>query len=135
MKKKEDHELLIYNKNFIDAWKNAFNGIKHGITSQVNIRIQIVVGIFMILLGVFFGLSKIEWICLMFSIFLVLLAEMVNTAIEATVDLCTSEYHPKAKIAKDVAAGSVVISVLNAVVLGVFLFGDKIVLFVTNLIR
>ena len=71
----------------------------------------------------------------MFSIFLVLLAEMVNTAIEATVDLCTSEYHPKAKIAKDVAAGSVVISVLNAVVLGIFLFGDKVVLFIINLIR
>ena len=69
MKKKEDHELLIYNKNFLDAWKNAFNGIKHGITSQINIRIQIVVGILMILLGVYFGLSKIDWICLMFSVF------------------------------------------------------------------
>lgn len=52
---------------------------------------------------------------------------MMNTAVEATVDLCTEEYHPKAKIAKDVAAGAVVLTAINALIVFCFLFTDKII--------
>ena len=59
----------------------------------------------MLLLVYFFNLSKAEFYAFLFTIILILFAEMTNTAIETVVDLCTEVYHPKAKIAKDVAAG------------------------------
>ena len=74
----------------------------------------------------FFDLSKVEFICLIFACVLIIFAEMVNTAVETVVDLYTDIYHPKAKIAKDVAAGAVVITALNAVIVAYFLFFDKI---------
>ena len=74
----------------------------------------------------FFNLSKAEFLCFLFTIILILFAEMTNTAIETVVDLCTEVYHPKAKIAKDVAAGGVVVTTINAVIVAYFLFFDKL---------
>lgn len=118
---KEEKEL-IYNKNFLDAWKNAFNGIKHTIKTQINIRIQTIIAIITIIFGIIFKLNNLEWISLFFAIFLVVITEMINTGIEAVVDLYTTKYHPKAKIAKDVGAGAVVLSVINAAFIGYFYF-------------
>lgn len=66
---------------------------------------------------------------------MVIIAEMINTAIETTVDLYTDKYHPKAKLAKDVGAGAVVISAINALVVAYFLFFDRIVAFVCHFIK
>ena len=71
--------------------------------------------------SLFFNLSKLEFICLIFAFVLIIFAEMVNTAIETVVDLYTDLYHPKAKIAKDVAAGAVVIAALNALIITYFI--------------
>ena len=125
MDKKKD--IRLYNKNFIEAWKNAFSGIAHGFKTQRNLKIQLVAGIVVIILGIILKISNAEWAILMLSVFLVLGTEMMNTAVEAVVDLCTEEYHEKAKIAKDVAAGAVVLTALNAVIVSYFLFADKIV--------
>lgn len=125
MDKKKDSRL--YNKNFIEAWENAFSGIAHGFKTQRNLKIQLVAGIVVIILGIILKISNAEWAILMLSVFLVLGTEMMNTAVEAAVDLCTEEYHEKAKIAKDVAAGAVVLTALNAVIVSYFLFADKIV--------
>ena len=125
MDKKKDSRL--YNKNFIEAWKYAFSGIAHGFKTQRNLKIQLVAGIVVIILGIILKISNAEWAILMLSVFLVLGTEMMNTAVEAVVDLCTEEYHEKAKIAKDVAAGAVVLTALNAVIVSYFLFADKIV--------
>ena len=125
MDKKKDSRL--YNKNFIEAWINAFSGIAHGFKTQRNLKIQLVAGIAVIILGIILKISNAEWAILMLSVFLVLGTEMMNTAVEAAVDLCTEEYHEKAKIAKDVAAGAVVLTALNAVIVSYFLFADKIV--------
>lgn len=121
---------LVYNKNFLDAWKNAFNGIKHTITTQINIRIQLIIGIITIILGIVFKLNNLEWISLFSAVFLVIITEMINTGIEAVVDLYTTTFHPKAKIAKDVGAGAVVLAVIHAAFVGYFLFFDKIVEFI-----
>lgn len=118
----ERRKNLVYNKNFGDAWKNAFNGIKHTITTQINIRIQLLIGIVTIILGILFKLNNIEWISLCFAVFLVIITEMINTGIEAVVDLYTTTFHPKAKIAKDVGAGAVVLAVINAAIVGYFIF-------------
>lgn len=123
----KEEKNLVYNKNFWDAWKNAFNGIKHTITTQINIRIQLLIGIVTIILGILFKLNNIEWISLCFAVFLVIITEMINTGIEAVVDLYTTTFHPKAKIAKDVGAGAVVLAVINAAIVGYFLFFDKII--------
>lgn len=125
MNKKKDSRL--YNKNFIEAWKNAFSGIAHGFKTQRNLKIQLVAGIIVTILGLVLKISNTEWAILMLAVFLVLGTEMMNTAVEAAVDLCTEEYNEKAKIAKDVAAGAVVLTAVNAVVVSYFLFSDKII--------
>ena len=61
------------------------------------------------------------------SIFFVIVSEMINTAIEKTVDLVTEEYNEKAKLAKDIAAGGVLISAINSVVIGILVFGKEII--------
>ena len=122
---KED-EKNTSNKNFLDALANALNGIGYAIRTQRNIKIQIVVTAIVIATGIFFQLSTIEFALLIFSCSLVLIAETINTAIEATVNLCTLEYHPIAKIAKDIGAGSVLLASLNAVIIGSILLIEKI---------
>jgi diacylglycerol kinase len=69
-----------------------------------------------------FKISKIEWLILCITITLVLFGEFINTAIETTVDLYTEEKNEKAKIAKDVAAGAVVLTSLNAIIVGIIIF-------------
>lgn len=111
----EDERLR--NKNFIDAWRKAFSGIWYTIKTQRNIKIQLVIALIVVLSMVFFKLNITECIFLTFAIMLVIILEVVNTAIEATVNLCTDKFHPIAKIAKDVAAGAVVLAALNAVII------------------
>ena len=128
MKKKETAtgEEKIKNKNFADAWKNAFNGIIYATTTQGNIKKQLIIAVVVVVISLFFNLSKAEFLCFLFTIILILFAEMCNTAIETVVDLYVDVYHPKAKIAKDVAAGGVVITAINAIIVAYFLFFDKI---------
>ena len=124
--KKEDDEKRTKNKNFLDAWKNAINGIIYATTTQGNVKKQLVIAVIVVIASLFFELSKAEFLIFMFTIILIIFAEMVNTAIETVVDLYTDLYHPKAKIAKDVAAGGVVITAIFAVIVAYFLFFDKI---------
>ncbi len=126
MKQNNEEGKKLHNSNFFDACKNAVNGIIYGTTTQSNVKKQLVIIAFVILVSLFFNLSKVEFICLIFACVLIIFAEMVNTAVETVVDLYTDIYHPKAKIAKDVAAGAVVITALNAVIVAYFLFFDKI---------
>lgn len=112
--------------SFIDAWVNAFNGIIYATTTQGNIRKQLLIAVAVMLISLLFNLTRAEFLCLMFTVILIILAEMFNTAIETVVDLYTDLYHPKAKIAKDVAAGGVVITAVNAMIVAYFLFFDKI---------
>lgn len=114
------------NEGFLDAWKNAINGIIYATTTQGNIKRQLIIAVLVVIISLFFDLSKAEFLIFMFTIVLIIFAEMVNTAIETVVDLYTDLYHPKAKIAKDVAAGGVVITAINAVIVAYFLFFDKI---------
>lgn len=117
---------LLKNNNFIDAWHNAFNGIIYAITTQSNIKKQLIIAVIVMLVSLLFNLTRAEFICLMFTVVLIIIAEMFNTAIETVVDLYTDLYHPKAKIAKDVGAGGVVIAAVNAIIVAYFLFFDKI---------
>lgn len=118
--KKDEHKLK--NDNFIEAWYNAINGIVYTATTQRNFRIQLILAVIVLALSLVYGLGTTEFLCLVFALFFVIFAEMVNTAIETVVDLFVDVYHPKAKIAKDVAAGAVVLSACNALIVGYFIF-------------
>mgnify|MGYP000068607771 FL=1 len=118
--KKDDHKIK--NDNFFEAWGNATNGIIYSATTQRNIRIQLVLAVIVMVLSLFYGLNTAEFLCLLFAVFMVIFAELINTAIETVVDLFVDVYHPKAKISKDVAAGAVVLAACNALVVGYFIF-------------
>lgn len=121
----EDERLK--NKNFIEAWKKAFSGIWYAIKTQRNVKVQLVIAAIVIACCIFFKLNITEWMFLSFATMLVIITEVMNTAIEEAVNLCTDKYHPIAKIAKDVAAGAVVLSALNAVFMAIFIFISKII--------
>lgn len=118
--KKDDHKMK--NDNFFEAWGNATNGIIYSATTQRNIRIQLVLAVIVMVLSLFYGLNTAEFLCLLFAVFMVIFAELINTAIETVVDLFVDVYHPKAKISKDVAAGAGVLAACNALVVGYFIF-------------
>ena len=100
----------------------AFAGIGHLLRTQGNAQIHVVVGSVAIILGFLFNIERGEWLALALTITLVLAAEGVNTAVEAVVDLVTPGFHPLAKIAKDVAAGTVLLTAIGAVVVGLIVF-------------
>lgn len=117
---KEDSRL--YNKNFIQACNNAVNGIVYCATTQTNVKKELILGTIVMILSLFYDFTSAEFLSLTFAVFFVIFAELVNTAIETIVDLVIDVYHPKAKIAKDIGAGAVVLSAVNAVIVAYFLF-------------
>ena len=114
------------NTNLIKTFNYAIDGIIYTLKSQRNMKIHYAIAILVLFLTLFLNLSRIEIIAVFFSISLVILSEMFNTAIEKTVDLVTTEYSPLAKIAKDTAAGAVLISAIASVVIGLIIFVPKI---------
>jgi len=103
------------------AFKYALTGIRHA-AGEPNFRIQLGAGIGALILGVLLHVSSGDWLALILVSLAVLLMEMINTAIEALTDLASSEYTREAAIAKDVAAGAVLLASVGAVVVGVYIF-------------
>ena len=107
----------------------AFEGILTGIRKERNMRIHTAAMILVVFFGTVLGLSATEW-CICLVLFgLVVALELVNTAVEAVVDLVTEERKPLAKIAKDTAAGAVLIAAIMAAVIGCIIFLPKILEF------
>jgi len=104
----------------------AFEGVIHVLRSERNMRIHFALAAIVLILAFSYGVTKLELMALLVAISFVLIAEMVNTAIEATIDLATTSFDPLAKVAKDIAAGAVLIASVNAVVIGYLVFADRI---------
>ncbi len=113
-------------QGIIQAFNAAIEGILYTFKSERNMKIHYFVAAIVLVASLFFGLTKLEMIVLIFAISLVVISEMFNTAIEKTIDMVTETYHPLAKIAKDVAAGGVLIATLNSAVVGYIIFYDKL---------
>lgn len=113
-------------QGIIKAFNAAIEGIIYTFKFERNMKIHYCLAAIVLIGSLFFELNKVEMLILLFSISLVIITEMFNTAIEKTIDMITDEYHVLAKIAKDVAAGAVVIAALNSVVVGYILFLDQI---------
>ena len=113
-------------KKLIKSFKYAFEGIFTGIKEEHNMKIHISIMILVIVFGIMLKISKIEWIICIALFGLVISMELINTAIENTVDLITKENNQQAKIAKDVAAGAVLVSAIVSSVIGLMIFIPKI---------
>lgn len=104
------------------AFRCAFAGVGYLLRTQRNAQIHAIIGSIALGLGFVLRISRLEWAILILVMALVLALEAVNTAIEATVDIATSSYHPLARIAKDVAAGAVLLAALAAIIIGCLIF-------------
>ena len=105
----------------------AFQGIKVNILTERNLAIHFCVMLLVIVCGFTFKISTTEWlICILLFGFVITL-ELMNTAIETAIDICKPEINPKAKLAKDTAAGAVLVVAIVAVIVGIIIFGPKII--------
>ena len=111
---------------FIAGFGHAFRGLWYALRTQRNTRVHVSFAILAILLGIVLHISAVEFAMVFVAITGVFIAEMFNTVFELCVDLASPDYHPMAKIAKDVAAGAVLLSAMLAVVIGLFVFGPHL---------
>lgn len=114
-------------KKFIKSFKYAFEGIFTGIKKERNMKIHISIMILVIIFGILLKINKVEWIICITLFGLVISMELINTAIENVVDLITKEKNEQAKIAKDVAAGAVLVSAIASAIIGLIIFVPKVI--------
>ena len=112
--------------SIIDSFNYAFEGIIHVLRTQRNMRIHFLAAVAVLVAALAFDVSRLELIALFLAISFVLIAEMVNTAIEATVDVASTSFDPMAKLAKDIAAGAVLIAAVNAIAIGYLVFSGQV---------
>jgi diacylglycerol kinase (ATP) len=110
----------------IESFNYAVEGIIHVLRTHRNMRLHFAAALIVLVLALVLGVSRIELIVLLISIAFVLIAEMINSAIEAAIDVSTSSFDPLAKLAKDIAAGAVLIASINAVAVGYLVFSGQV---------
>lgn len=117
---------------FFASFGYAFQGLWYALRTQRNARVHAVIATLATILGIILRISAIEFALIFMAIAGVFIAEMFNTVFELCVDLASPEYHPLAKIAKDVAAGAVLLSAILSIIIGLFIFGPHLWLLITN---
>jgi len=110
----------------LDSFNFAFEGIIHVLRTQRNLRIHFAIAFGVLILALIVDVTKMELIALLISVTFVLIAEMLNTAVEAAIDIATTSFDPMAKLAKDIAAGAVLIAAINAIAVGYIVFSGKV---------
>ena len=115
-----------YNKNLFSSFGFAIEGVMHALKTNRNLRIHFLAAFLVIIASIYFGVNPFEMGILGVMILLVISAEMVNTAIEEMVNLITTEHRREAKLAKDVSAGMVLITVIGSVIVGILIFGPYV---------
>jgi diacylglycerol kinase (ATP) len=111
--------------SLIESFNNAIEGVVHVLRTQRNMRIHFAIAVAVLATAAALGVSKLELIALLLAIAFVLIAEMINSAIEGAIDVSTTSFDPMAKLAKDIAAGAVLIAAVNAVAIGYLVFAGK----------
>jgi diacylglycerol kinase len=113
-------------RNIIDSFRHAFAGLWYAFRTQRNTRIHLIITAGVIALGLWLGLSCTQWAVLVLTIGFVLVSEMLNTVAESLVDLVSPEYHPQAKIVKDVTAGAVLLGAIISIIVGLLVLGPPL---------
>jgi diacylglycerol kinase len=113
-------------KKFFHSFTYPIKGLRYAYRNEQNLVVDVGMAILVVIAGFIFKVSVTEWALLALTIGLVISCELINTAIEAVVDLVTEEYHPLAKVAKDTSAAAVFIFAIVAVIVGIIIFGPKL---------
>jgi len=122
------------NKRIQDSFINAIDGVIRAIRTERNMKIHVVSAVCVLLLCLYYKITKTEFLIICLTITFVIVCELINTAVEALVDIIVDVYHPKAKMIKDVAAGAVFMSALMSLVVGYAIFFDRIMADVRSII-
>jgi diacylglycerol kinase (ATP) len=112
--------------SLLESFNFAFEGVIHVLRTQRNLRLHFLIAAGVLVAALSFDVSRIELIALLLAISFVLITEMVNSAIEAAVDVASTSFDPMAKLAKDIAAGAVLIAAINAVAIGYLVFSGAV---------
>jgi len=115
-----------HSETLLRSFHHAFSGLWQTLRTQRNARIHLAIAIVVVFLGLALKLDATSWAIVALTIGLVFLAELFNTALEATIDLVVEDYHAQAKLAKDVAAGAVLVSAMVAVAVGLLVLGPPL---------
>jgi len=113
---------MLSHRSLFKSFEYSFEGLVHAIRENQNMRIHIAIAVIVIIVGLVLEVSPFEMGILAVMILLVLMAEMINTALEEMVDLIVTEHRRQAKIAKDVASGMVLVATIGAAIVGIFIF-------------
>ena len=117
-------------QGFNQTFKNARKGFNLAIKSEMNIRVHVAIAALVLLLAIFFKFSGVEFCILLFVISLVIVTEMLNTAIEFALDsIYHNRYSRMVGMAKDISAGAVLFATFTSIFVGLILFGNKLLLF------
>lgn len=111
-----------YNKSMSKSFGYALSGFLHALKNNRNLRIAFFLAVLVLLLGLYFQVTSLEMVILVIAILLVILSEMINTSLEEMVNLITNEHRKEARIAKDVAAGMVLVAAVGTIIIGSLIF-------------
>lgn len=114
-------------KKFINSFKYPISGLRYAYKNEQNLEVDIGIAVLVVILGFLFKISVSEWAILTITVGLVISFELINTALEAVVDLITDKYHPLAKVAKDTSAAAVLVLAIVSIIEGLIIFLPKII--------
>lgn len=121
----KDKKYIVEKKNVFISFKRALEGIKHAYSTEFHMVVHGYFAIGVIISGVLFQISYIEWLICLILIGAVFALELINTAIESVVNMITTDYNFHAKVAKDTAAGAVLVMSVVSAVIGLVIFVPK----------
>ena len=127
---KNEHQVD-KNQSVLGSFKHAYDGIVYAVVRESNMHIHLLASLLVVVAGVIFGITRVEWFICIILIGLVISLELINTAIEACVDLITTKENPLAKVAKDVSAGAVLVISIVAAIIGLSIFIPRLVSFLS----
>lgn len=113
-------------RRLIESFNSAIEGFIYVLKMERNMRIHFLIALFFIMLGIYLNFTALEIIALTGTIALVMITEMINTVVELTVDIIQDKFHPVARVIKDISAGAVLVSAINAVIVGYILFSKNV---------
>lgn len=110
----------------LQSFNYAFQGLVYAVRYQRNMRIHLAIGVIVLILSIFLNLSRLELVAVVAAVTFVLAMELINSAVETVVDIVTDEFDPRAKAAKDLAAGAVLVAAINALAVAYLLMIDRL---------
>ena len=126
LKKQEKHKKLSF-KRFLNSIKYSVDGLVNAYQNEQSLWLHAMCTIIIVILGFALQISFIQWAIIVIALVIVLAVELLNTAIEATVDLVTKEIHPLAKVAKDCGSAAAFVSSIMVFIICCFIFIPKII--------